>query len=134
MYLSPALLVMFSLTAVVLPSQIEGHVIRVPLLVQEKTHNDLSRRFLNNLNNIYRNYHGFGRQLPIHVTTDQKLGPNIDYKELMKSKVRTFVFYQKNLEQNESFFRRTQLDSKDILVILKDILNFEPINTTIFEG
>ena len=70
MYLSPALLIMFSLTAVVLPSQIEGHVIRVPLLVQEKAHNDLSRRFLNNLmNNIYRNYHGFGRQLPIYVTT-----------------------------------------------------------------
>ena len=91
MYLSPALLVMFSLTAVVLPSQIEGHVIRVPLLVQEKTHNDLSRRFLNNLNNIYRNYHGFGRQLPIHVTSSYKLGPNIDYKDLMKSKVQTIV-------------------------------------------
>ena len=91
MYLTPALLTMFSLTVIFLPSQIESHLIHIPFIVQEKNYNSLSRPFLNNLNNIYRNYHGFGRQLPIHVTSSYKLGPNIDFKELMKSKEQTFV-------------------------------------------
>ena len=109
MYLSPALLTIFSLTAVIFPSQIEGHLIHIPLSVQETNYNNLSRPFLKKLNNIYRNYHGFGRQLPIHVTFSQKLGPNIDYfKELMKSKVRKFGFYQKNLGKILFFFQTYQ--------------------------